>query len=421
VDEIRAVSAGGPSPRPIQPVESIVIGVKDLTPALGGSSRETVPGAPAPEPAADSAPVAARVRAYRRMSLALGFLALIALVAALYLARAFFVPLLIGILASYALRPVVDWLEAHYIPRPAGAALTLVALVGSLSWVGYSLSGDAAAMTEKLPEAARKLRQTMTDARAGGKTPLQNMQEAANEIQGAAADAGLKPGTRAAAVRPPEPSVWLRDYAIAQSRLLISVAAQAPIVLLLAYFLLASGVHFRRKLVQLVGPSLSRKKDAVRILEEIDVQVQRYLLSMLMTNSLVAIATWLAFAALGMENAGVWGVAAGVLHFVPYLGAALTVLASGVVAFLQFGSALHALAIAGAALLVGVAIGQLFMTWLQSRAARVNAAVLFIALLFFGWLWGVWGLLLGAPLVAIVKVICDRVEALKPVGEMLGR
>jgi predicted PurR-regulated permease PerM len=371
-------------------------------------------------PAVESVAVAVR-RRYTSVSLALTVLAAIALVAALYLARAFFVPLLIGILASYALRPVVDWLQAHYLPRPVGAALALVALVGSLSWVGYSLSGDAAAMIEKLPEAARKLRQTMTDASAGRKTPLQNMQEAANEIQGAAADAALKPGTRAAAVRAPEPSVWLRDYAIAQSRLLITVAAQAPIVLLLAYFLLASGVHFRRKLVQFVGPSLSRKKDAVRILAEIHVQVQSYLLATLLSNTLVAIGTWLAFEALGMEHAGVWGVAAGVLHFIPYLGSALIVLGSAVAAFLQFESVLHALAIAGVALLVAGAIGYVFMTWLQSRAARVNAAVLFIALLFFGWLWGIWGLLLGAPLVAIVKVVCDRVDALKPLGELLGR
>jgi len=355
------------------------------------------------------------------MSLALGLLAAIALVAALYLARAFFVPLLIGILASYALRPLVVWLEAHYLPRAAGAALVLLALVGGLTWVGYSLRDDAAAMIERLPEAARNLRQTMTVARAGGKTPLQNIQEAANEIQGAAAEAALKPGKRAAAVRAPEPSLWLRDYAIAQSRLLISVAAQAPIVLLLAYFLLASGVHFRRKLVQLVGPSLSRKKDAVRILEQIDVQVQRYMLTMLLSNALVAISTWLAFAALGMDNAGVWGAAAGVLHFIPYLGSALMVLGGAVAAFIQFGSALHALAVAAAALLVAGTIGHLFTTWLQSRAARVNAAVLFIGLLFFGWLWGVWGLLLGAPLVAIVKVVCDRVETLKPIGELLGR
>src|SRR4029077_2521341 len=218
-----------------------------------------------------------------------------------------------------------------------------------------------------------------------------------------------------------EPTTWLNDYALAQSALLFAIIAQAPIVLLLTYFLLASGEHFRRKLVGFVGPSLSRKKDAVRILEEIDVQVQRYLLAMLASNTLLAIATWLAFHLLGMDQAGAWGVAAGVFHFVPYLGPALIALGTGVAAFLQFGSLLHALALAGVSLLVGGTIGFAFMTWLQSRFARVNAAVLFIALLFFGWLWGAWGLLLGAPLVGITKVIFDRVESLKPAGALLGR
>src|SRR5512140_1695032 len=142
----------------------------------GGADPDVAPDAAAPD--TESAAQEDRRRS-SSMSLALAVLALIALVAALYLARAFFVPLLIGILASYALRPIVDWLEGHFIPRPAGAALALVVLVGGLSWVGYALSNDAAAMIERLPEAAKKLRQTMTDARAGGKTPLQNVQEAA--------------------------------------------------------------------------------------------------------------------------------------------------------------------------------------------------------------------------------------------------
>ena len=246
--------------------------------------------------------------------------------------------------------------------------------------------------------------------------------------RGAAADAGAQPAAgaklrTAPPARPapaPEPT-WLRDYTLAQSALLATVAAQTPIVLLLTYFLLASGPHFRRKLVQLVGPSLSHKKDAVHILEEIDAQVQRYLLAMLASNALLGVTTWLAFLALGLDHAGVWGVAAGVFHFVPYLGPALIALGSGVAAFLQSGSPLYALSVAGVSLLLSGLIGFGFMTWLQSRFARVNAAVLFIALLFFGWLWGVWGLLLGAPLVAIAKVVFDRVESLKPAGELLGR
>lgn len=371
-------------------------------------------------PAADLAVATIQETPYLNIKVAVGLLAVIAIVAALYLARAFFVPLLIGILASYTLSPVVEWLKRCYIPRAVGAALVLVVLAGGLSWIAFSLSDDAAAMIEKLPEAARKLRQNLSEERTRP-TALQNMQEAAKQIEGAAADAGAKPGAHVIAVRASEPSTWLRDYALAQSALLFAVVSQAPIVLLLTYFLLVSGTHFRRKLVQFVGPSQSRKDDAALILDEIDVQIQRFLLTMLMSNALVGVGIWIAFKALGIEQAAVWGVAAGVLHSVPYLGPASISFAGGMAAFLQFGTLLHGLVAAGVSLLVAGAVGFVFMPWLQSRFAGVDAAVLFISLLFFGWLWGVWGLLLGAPLVAIAKVICDRVDALKPVGELLGR
>ncbi len=362
-----------------------------------------------------------------QIHLAAGLLSVLALIAALYLARGFFVPLLIGILASYTLHPLVDWLVACRIPRSVGAALILISFVGSLGWMVYSISDDVIAMTEKLPEAARKLRKDLSKARSGAPTALQNMQDAAQELQGAASDASAspapraRPGARAAPSAGSAEPTWLRDYTLAQSALFATVAAQAPIVVLLTYFLLASGEHFRRKLLGLVGRSLSRKKDTVRILEEVDTQVQRYLLAMLLSNVLLAAGTWLAFLALGLENAGVWGVAAGILHFIPYLGPALLALGSGVAAFLQLESLLYAVTVAGASLLIASAIGFAFMTWLHSRFARVNTAVLFIALLFFGWLWGVWGLLLGAPLVAIAKVVFDRVDTLKPLGELLGR
>jgi predicted PurR-regulated permease PerM len=392
------------------------------------SAAAPSPDSPAIESAAPAAPAdaAAAPGPSYRLALVVGvaILSVIAVVAALYLARAFFVPLLIGILASYALRPLVDWLKASHIPRAIGAALVLGVLVAGGTWATMSLGDDAASMIAKLPEAARKVRQHVGEARDGGPTALQKIQEAATELQGAAAEAAgekkpAKPSSPAPAGRQPESS-WLRDYMLAQSALLFTVAAQAPIVLLLTYFLLASGEHFRRKLVQLVGPSLSRKKDAVRILEEIDVQIQRYLLAIVGSNVLVGLGTWIAFAGLGMEQAGVWGLTAGVLHSIPYLGPVMTAAASGVAAFLQFGTPLKAITVAAVSLLVATAVGSLLMTWLQSRFAGVNAPVLIIALLFFGWLWGIWGLLLGAPLIAIVKVICDRVDALKPAGELLG-
>ena len=354
-------------------------------------------------------------------STATRILATIGLVGALYFARGFLVPLLIGILGSYTLSPLVDRLQSRLVPRALAAALVLVLLAGGTAWVAYAVSGQAAAMIEKLPEAARKLRQSQTVSRQSVPTPLQNVKEAASELQRVATDAAQKPGTRTVIRAEAQTSSWLQDYALAQSALLLSVLAQMPIVLLLTYFLLASGDHFRRKLVHFVGPSLARKKDALRALVEIDSQVQRYLLVTLASNALIGLITWLAFLALGVEQAAAWGVLAGVLHFIPYLGALATAVIAGVAGYLQFGAPLPALGVAALATLIGGAIGMGFMPWLQSRYAGVNAAVLFIALLFFGWLWGVAGLLLGAPLIAIAKVICDRVESLKPIGELLGR
>lgn len=355
-----------------------------------------------------------------RPSLPLLILAIIGVVAALFFARDFVVPLLIGILLSYTLSPLVDRLHGWRLPLPLAAALVLLLLTGGVAYVTYAVSGQAATMIEKLPEAARKLRQSQSIARQSAPTPLQNMQAAAQELQQVAANAAQKPGVRAAARPSAQASAWLEDYALEQSALLLSVLAQMPIVLLLTYFLLASGDHFRRKLVTFVGPSLSRKKGALRTLTEIDTQVQRFLLVTLACNALIGVVTWLALWALGVEQAGAWGVMAGVLHFIPYLGALLMAVAAGVAGYLQFGAPLPALGVAALVTLIGGAVGMGFMPWLQSRYARITAAVLFIALLFFGWLWGVAGLLLGAPLIAIAKVICDRVDGLHRVGELLG-
>lgn len=381
-------------------------------------------------PVANPADIPVRGVGNVSINVSLGVLAIISVVAALYVARAFFVPLLIGILASYTLSPLVGWLKACRVSRPLGAALVLSVLVGCLAWVTFSLSDDATAMIQKLPEATRKLRQHLIDTRTGP-TTLQNMQEAAKHLEGATTDAGTQPEVLIKSVRRPdvrvttahvaEPSAWLRDYALVQSALLLEVFTQAPIVLLLTYFLLASGPHFRHKLEGLVGPSPSSKRDVVAILDEVTVQVQRYLLTMLVSNIIVGAGTWLAFRALGLEQAGAWGVVAGVLHSIPYLGPASVAIAAGMAAFLQFGTLIEAFYIFGASLLVATVVGFVFMPWLQSRFAHVNTAVLFIALLFFGWLWGAWGLLLGAPLVAIVKVVCDRVNSLKPIGVLLGR
>lgn len=373
-----------------------------------------------PRVMARPAAIVSHTRNTSRKNVGVAILATVAVVAALYFARAFFVPLLIGILASYMLYPLVEWLRRIHVPRAVSAAVVMTVLVGTLSWITFSLRDDAAAMIEKLPEAAQKLREGVSNSRATGLSVLQHMQQAANELQGAAAEAGVAPNAPIVVPPAPRPTLWLQDFAYAQTALLVTVIAQTPIVLLLIYFLLSSGQHFRRRLVQLVGPSPVRQRDTVLILKEVNVQIQRYLLATLASNALVALCTWLVFEAFGVDQAGVWGVAAGVLHFIPYLGPVLIAIASCIAAFLQFGSILTAIFVAGSSLVVAGAIGLVFMTWLQSQFTRTNAAVLFISLLFFGWLWGVWGLLLSTPLIVIAKVVCDRIDSLKRLGKLLS-
>ncbi len=156
------------------------------------------------------------------------------------------------------------------------------------------------------------------------------------------------------------------------------------------------------------------------VLDEITGQIQRYLLVRLVTSLLVGVATWLAFLWIGLEHAAIWGIAAGLFNTIPYLGPVVVTAGMTVVALLQFGTLEMALVVGAVAMLITSLEGFLLTPWLTGRASRMNAVAIFVGVLFWGWLWGVWGLLLGVPIIMVVKAVCDRVEHLKPVGELLG-
>jgi predicted PurR-regulated permease PerM len=168
------------------------------------------------------------------------------------------------------------------------------------------------------------------------------------------------------------------------------------------------------------GPSLSNKKITVNILDDIDRSIQNYMLTLLAANVFLALLTWGAFRWIGLDNAGAWAVAAGVLHFIPYLGPVLTALATGMAAFLQFESFTMVLLVAGSSLVIATLVGMVLVTWMSGKVSNMNATVIFVALLFWGWLWGVWGVLLAIPIMGMVKVIAEHVEDLHPLAELLG-
>jgi predicted PurR-regulated permease PerM len=216
------------------------------------------------------------------------------------------------------------------------------------------------------------------------------------------------------------PHFNIRDYLWSSTVGLVGMVGQALVVLFITFFLLASGDRFRRKMVKIAGPTFSKKKVTIQVLDEITGQIQRYLMVQVFTSVLVGLTTWGALLWFGLEQAAVWGIVAAVLNLVPYLGSAVTAGGLAMVGFLQFGTVAMALQLGGVSLLIHTLFGNLLTPWLTGRASRMNPVAVFAGVLAWGWLWGVWGLLLGPPLLMAVKAVCDRVDDLKPIGELLG-
>ncbi|HSK10687.1 MAG TPA: AI-2E family transporter [Vicinamibacterales bacterium] len=358
-------------------------------------------------------------------SLALTVIAALMLLAALHLLSPVLIPLAFAILISYALTPIVSSLVRLRVPRAVAATVVLTAVLGGAAWLAYAMTDDVAAVAARLPTAAEKMRQTVREFRQSGGAagPVEQVQKAAETLETAAAEAtGASP---AAVMRARERAdegavVDLRGWLMAGSTRLAGMGAQAVIVFFLALYLLAAGDLFKRKTVRIMGTTLSEKKITVQILDEIDRQIATFLLVRLGITVLVAVLTWIPLRAIGLEQAALWGVAAGVLNIVPYIGPVIVAVVVFIVGFVQFGTLGMAALASGLTVVVTSVEGYWLTPWLTSRAAQMNAVAIFVGLLFWGWLWGLAGVLLAVPMMLALKAISDRVEELKGLGELLG-
>ncbi len=353
---------------------------------------------------------------------ALWILATIALIFALDWAQPFLITLILGILFAYTLNPLVAWLERHRVPRIAGTSIVMISVICVLVFGAYALRGQAQRIFAQLPEAARKLSTGLDTLRSGQFGNMMNVQTAANTIEKATshADISALPKQRTTHVVIDQPTFKLSNFLWIGSRGVLAFFGQATMVLFLVFFFLLSGDIFKRKLVRLTGPALSKKKITVHLLDEINNSIQKYMFMLLVTNVLVGLLTWVALRWIGLENAGAWAVAAALLHVVPYAGPALTAVTLGTAAFMQFDLFSMGLLAAGTFLTIATFVGAFVATWMTGKFAKMNTSAVFVSLLFWSWLWGVWGLLLGVPITVIVKVLSQHVEQLHPVAELLG-
>ena len=350
---------------------------------------------------------------------ALVVLAVAAATALLYWARSVFIPIVLSVLIGYALEPVVRWLTRLRLPRMAAAALVVTTLVGTLGWSGYALTDDARAVVAELPDAVARLRRIVR-REPGEESAIQQVQKAAEELQRTADETAQNPVPRGVQrVQVEQPAIDIRDYVVWGSANALAFASQATLIVFFVFFLLASGDLFKRKLMRLAG-STERRQITVQILDEINLLIERYLRVVVVTSATVGVATWIAFEAVGLEQAAFWAILAGVFNTVPYFGPVIVTGGTAIVAFLQFGTISMALTVAGIALAITTLEGWLLVPLLTSRAVETNEIAVFLSLIFWSFVWGVWGTLLAVPMLVVAKACCDRIEKLKPVGELLG-
>jgi predicted PurR-regulated permease PerM len=352
-------------------------------------------------------------------------LTVIAAAVAMYIlnwAQEVFIPIVLSVLISYALEPIVLWLMRTRLPRAAASALVVTLVAGSLAYGAFALSDDATEIVAQMPEAAQKLRGVIRQDRGEEPGAIEQVQKAADELQRTAdAAAGQSPAPRGVQrVQIEEPAFNVREYVSWGSAGILTFAGQTVLVVFFVFFLLASGDLFKRKLVRLAGPSLEKKRITVQILDDINTQIRRFLFVRVITSIVVGVASWMAFRMLGLEQAGLWAIAAGVFNTIPYFGPFIVAAGTAVVAFLQFGTISMTLYVSGASLAITSLEGWLLTPWLTSRTARTNEVAVFVGLIFWSFVWGIWGTLLAVPMLVAVKAYCDRIEDLKPVGELLG-
>ncbi|MEQ1592551.1 MAG: AI-2E family transporter [Thiobacillaceae bacterium] len=374
---------------------------------------------PASEPVEDPIPVTMPVDT---RGAALGIMATVALIFALDWAQPFLITLLLGILFAYTLNPLVVWLERIRIPRVLGASVVILAVICATGFGAYTLRGQAQGILVQLPVAASKLSMGFDKMRSGQTSNMKNVQAAANAIEKATsqADHSVLPRQRTTHVVIDQPAFKISNFLWVGSRGVAAAIGQAAMVLFLVFFFLLGGDMYKRKLVRLAGPTLSKKRITVHILDDINNSIQKYMFMLLVTNVSVGLLTWVALNWLGLENAGAWAVAAGLLHVIPYAGPAFTAATLGMAGFMQFDSFSVGLLTTGASLAIATFVGTFVTTWMTGRFAKMNTAAVFVSLLFWSWLWGVWGLLLGIPIIVIVKVVSQHVEQLHSVAELLG-
>ena len=342
-------------------------------------------------------------------------IAVILALAACRYASGILAPLLVGVLLAIALAPLVRFMS-RVMPRWLASAIVVLGITGGFTLAAWSLSDEVATFSRQLPTLVREFRSAIQSA-SPRQTLLRQLQQAVNELEETTTTA--KPPTDATPVTIVQTTDVQRQM-INYAQTAAGFVGALILLLFLVYFMLASGDMFKAKFVKLSGERLSQRKVTVQMIDQMAAQIGHFIFYQFWSGLLVGLITWLAFAALGVRYAGLWGVAAGVLNCIPYFGPTIIMFATAVAATLQFRDLSMIAMVAGVSVAVTSIEGFVIAPIALGRAASTNSVAVFVAVMFWGWMWGPLGLILGVPILMMVKTVADHVESLSGLSELLG-
>ena len=373
----------------------------------------------------NNTPEGQAVSGYHARAVALQLLAGVACLYAVRESGSLLAPLFVSALLAYAIEPLVAALCRCRLPRPAAIVVVYLALAIVMGLTGAAAKRQAVAFIDALPATVRDLQNSIERARIESGSSarhgaIERLQRTATEIAATLGTPAPRVGPGVSRVTAVSPPFSVRTYLAGASVAVASTGVQLGAIALLTLLLLLGGEALKRKLIAIAGPRGS-KKLTHDVIKAIDRQIERYLVARALISGIVAAGTWLGLWCLGVRQPLVLGLIAGVLNVMPFIGPAVAVALVAIVAFLQFHTVSMAAVAVGVAGVVAAVEGNLISPWLTGRAGEVNTVAVFVSVLFWGWMWDVWGLVLAIPIMVAIKAAADHVEPLQPLGELLGR
>lgn len=369
---------------------------------MPGTSPHPSPPPPEPTIVPPSEP-ATKVRSF-----ALTALLVMAVFYTVFLMRSFLLPVVIAGVFALLLAPFVRALDRWRIPPVIGAALVILFVLGVFGYGIARLVPTAAEWVGKTPYSLELLEEKLRPLRA----PMRKVQEASEKIDAITAPAPEveKPVAKV------ESGSWLNDFFTKQTP---SFLASLVATVILLYFMLAYAEDMLSQLVH-AAPRLSEKRHVVQIARETQSTVSKYLVTIACINTCLGLAVGVAMWLLGLPNPVLWGVMAGILNFVPYLGGVIGITIMTLAAILSFDSLAWAMVFPVTYFIINSLEGNFITPMILGRSFTLNPIVIIIGLLFWGWIWGIPGMLLSVPILVTFKIFCDHIGPLQPIGDFLS-